>query len=265
MKILREGDEGVDVQRLQTRLFGLGFKPGVVDGKFGQGTKAALIAYQKSEGLLADGIAGAKTLAALGLKFTGKDFDIREVTPEVVKKILPGAPDANITTNLPILLAALKEVELADKNMILMALATIRAETSSFAPISEFKSKYNTSPGGHPFDLYDNRRDLGNQGTPDGDRYKGRGFIQLTGRNNYATHGRAIGLGNKLVTNPELANDPQIAARLLASFLKSKELRIREALHEGDLRQARRLVNGGSHGLEVFKKAFRAGEALLGE
>ena len=36
--------------------------------------------------------------------------------------------------------------------MVLMALATIRAETESFEPISEGKSKFNTSPGGRPFD-----------------------------------------------------------------------------------------------------------------
>ncbi len=144
-----------------------------------------------------------------------------------------------------------------------MARSTIRAETESFEPISEFRSRFNSSPGGLPFDLYDHRSDLGNQGPPDGERFRGRGFIQLTGRFNFQKHGEAIGLGNRLVEEPELANDPQIAAKLLASFLKAKETRIKEALLEKDLKAARRLVNGGSHGLSRFRDAYRRGDGLL--
>ncbi|MDF0667352.1 MAG: hypothetical protein P0119_14930 [Nitrospira sp.] len=59
--------------------------------------------------------------------------------------------------------------------MVLVALAIIRAETESFEPIAEGRSRYNTSPNGHPFDLYDYRKDLGNQGPPDGEQYRGRG------------------------------------------------------------------------------------------
>ncbi len=147
--------------------------------------------------------------------------------------------------------------------MTLMALATIRAETEGFVPISEGQSRFNTSPGGHPFDLYDSRRDLGNQGPPDGARYCGRGFIQLTGRSNYQRHGSAIGLGARLLDEPDLANQPDIAARLLTSFLKGKERLIKEALIEGDLRTARKLVNGGSHGLDRFTDAYTIGDRLI--
>ena len=121
----------------------------------------------------------------------------------------------------------------------------------------------NTSPGGHPFDLYDRRKDLGNQGPPDGASFKGRGFIQLTGRANYQKHGAAIGLDNQLIENPDLANDPEIAARLLSNFLKNQERAIKEALLAHDLRIARRLVNGGSHGLDRFTEAFEIGDRLI--
>ena len=187
---------------------------------------------------------------------------IPDITVDIAARIVP-APRVNIESNLPLVLNALVAPQLADKPMILMALATIRAETGSFLPISEGQSHFNTSPGGHPFDLYDSRANLGNLGPPDGERFKGRGFIQLTGRANYALHGAAIGLGNQLIENPDLANDPGIAARLLASFLKTHEERIRAALTEGDLREARRLVNGGSHGLAAFTAAYTAGLALL--
>ena len=151
--------------------------------------------------------------------------------------------------------------DLTDRGMVLMALATIRAETAGFVPIDEGKSRFNTSPGGKPFDLYDHRKDLGNRGPSDGADFKGRGFIQLTGQSNYQTIGQALGLD--LTGNPAQANKPDVAARILALFLKNKEQRIKEALLEDDLRTARRLVNGGSHGLEQFTVAFRTGERLL--
>ena len=112
----------------------------------------------------------------------------------------------SVTDELPISVIGgyyhLDDAGLGDKDMVLMALATIRAETGNFTPLSEFQSKYNTAPGGPPFGLYDNRKDLGNQGPPDGANFKGRGYIQLTGRSNYQIHGAAIGLGNQLITNP---------------------------------------------------------------
>jgi len=89
--------------------------------------------------------------------------------------------------------------------------------------------------------------------------------VQLTGRANYLQHGRAIGMGEQLVANPELANDPEIAARLLASFLKSREKAILAALAKDDLPAARRLVNGGSAGIARFSDAYRRGQALIPE
>jgi putative chitinase len=188
---------------------------------------------------------------------------IPDITVEIARRILPYAPPTNIESNLPLVLNALETLQLADQPMVLMALATVCAETGRFAPISEGESHYNTSPDGHPFDLYDSRIDLGNLGAPDGERFRGRGFIQLTGRSNYALHGASIGLGNQLIDDPELANDPGIAARLLASFLKLHETKIRAALDANDLREARRLVNGGSNGLPAFEEAYRTGLAIL--
>ncbi|MFZ5556269.1 MAG: hypothetical protein ACOZDY_06025 [Pseudomonadota bacterium] len=88
--------------------------------------------------------------------------------------------------------------------------------------------------------------------------------MQLTGRFNYRRYGEVIGLGDKLEKDPDLASRPDIAGRLLSAFLKSKERRIKEALVAGDLRTARRLVNGGSHGLDRFSDAYLRGERLLG-
>lgn len=67
MPVLKEGSSGPDVTALQQKLKDLGFDPKGVDGTFGPGTKAALIAFQNSKGLEADGKAGPNTLGALQL------------------------------------------------------------------------------------------------------------------------------------------------------------------------------------------------------
>jgi peptidoglycan L-alanyl-D-glutamate endopeptidase CwlK len=263
MSSLRLGSRGPDVTRVQQALRAHGFNPGATDGTFDEGTLAAVLAFQKSERLLADGIVGPRTSAALGLIDRAVVPSILPgVTLHVVAEMFPGTPTRNIELNLPCVLQALVAPELTDKAMVLMSLATIRAETAGFVPISEGQSRFNTSPGGHPFDLYDNRKDVGNAGAPDGERYRGRGFVQLTGRANYDFHGTAIGVP-ELVDDPERANEPDVAARLLASFLKVQERRIKEALLVNDLAGARRLVNGGSHGLDEFVEAFRLGQVLL--
>ena len=68
------------------------------------------------------------------------------------------------------------------------------------------------------------------------------------------------------IRNPkyDLANDPAIAAKLLASLLKNKERAIKEALLGNDLKQAHKLVNGGSHGLDRFADAYAIGTRLIG-
>lgn len=63
-------------------------------------------------------------------------------------------------------------------------------------------------------------RILGNKVKGDGERYKGRGFIQLTGRDNYTRAGQALGL--PLAANPELAADPEIAAKIAVWYWKTR-------------------------------------------
>ena len=181
------------------------------------------------------------------------------------KQIKPERIQGNIRTYLPDLLRALRNEQLGDTNMLMMALGSIRAEASGFKPIDEGVSKYNTTPKGtkgrHLYDKYDHRSDLGNDAYGDGALWKGRGYIQLTGHANYTDIGSRIGVD--LVTDPDVANDPIIAARVLASFLKRHETGIRAALSVNNLTRARKLVNGGSHGLAEFKESFAAGRSYL--
>lgn len=63
----RLGSTGSEVRQVQTKLKQLGFYSGAVDGIYGNNTKTAVTAFQKSCGITADGICGAKTLLYLGL------------------------------------------------------------------------------------------------------------------------------------------------------------------------------------------------------
>lgn len=62
---LREGARGPAVVALQRALSARGFSPGAADGVFGQGTRRAVMAFQRQAGLEADGVVGPRTRAAL--------------------------------------------------------------------------------------------------------------------------------------------------------------------------------------------------------
>jgi putative chitinase len=256
------GMEGGLVAAIQQALLGAGFPPGPADGHFGPATEAAVIAFQKSAGLLDDGMVGRHTAQALGLNPPDGSDSLPQLDLDFVTRMFPNTPAAPIARNLPLVMEALRAAGLTAAPVVLAALATIRAETEGFVPLDEGISRYNTSPGGTSFDLYDHRRDLGNQGAPDGGQFRGRGFVQLTGRSNYARFGARLGL--PLVDEPHRANEPAIAAQLLAGFLAEVEVPLRRALLDGRLATARRLVNGGSNGVARFADAYLTGARALG-
>ncbi|WP_326533067.1 C1 family peptidase [Pseudorhodoferax sp.] len=264
--LLTKGDAGPDIDLLRATLAtllaadanafpSLSAPPGSpIDDDF----DAAIRRWQSGVGLIADGIVGPRCQVLL------------ELAPPVplqpplnvgdVSRLFPATRPANIARYLPYVEAALGAADLTDTAMVIGALGTIRAETEGFVPIAELPSKYNTPPGGAPFSLYDTRKDIGNGAPGDGERYRGRGFVQLTGKANYATYGKRIAID--LVGFPDRANAPEVAAVILAQFLADKATKFRAAVAAGDLRAARRLVNGGSHGLESFSDVFRRAAAI---
>ncbi len=64
------GSRGEEVRQIQTKLKELGYLQGNIDGIYGSQTKSAVTAFQRDRGLSPDGIAGEKTLAALGVGST---------------------------------------------------------------------------------------------------------------------------------------------------------------------------------------------------
>ena len=173
------------------------------------------------------------------------------LTPDAVAQILPHASAANIAEYTPLLIKALHEAGIDDAPMVAYTFGTINAETSAFAPIPEYGSGSE----------YEGRADLGNTQPGDGPRFKGRGFIQLTGRHNYRHMGEKLGVD--LENNPDLALQPDIAVRVFAAYLQPRAHAIRTALANGDLAQARRYVNGGTNGLGPMTDGYNAAMHIL--
>jgi len=231
---------------------------GTAGQTFDETTEAAVRRWQSGVGLIADGIIGPNALELLGMRKPGTmNLDL---SLEKVQQLFPATKPANIERYLPYVVAALDDADLRDRTMICAALGTIRAETEGFLPISEMPSQYNTSPGKAPFSAYEKRADLGNMKDGDGPRFKGRGFVQLTGRDNYTRYGQLLGID--LALQPDLANAPEIAAMLLALYLADQQAAMREAVTASNLKKARKLVNGGSHGLDRFSEVFSIAEAI---
>lgn len=230
--------------------------------EFDATAQAAVRRWQSGVGLVADGIVGPRCMALLGLSKTPP----LEIPLELasVRRLFPATKPANIERYLPYVCAALAAVGLTDRPMILAALGTIRAESEGFLPISEFPSQFNTRAGGAPFGRYDGRRDLGNDQPGDGARFRGRGFVQLTGHDNYEKYGLILGIDLASdAAHADLANAPEVAALLLSVFLAEKADRMRAALAKGDFAAARKLVNGGTHGLERFREVFTIAAGVL--
>ena len=267
MRTLARGTKGDDVARLQALLCLSGFDAKPIDGDFGGGTERAVKACQANHGLAATGAAEADTRKAVGMDepdATGTPVPVcgRVTVDDVARMFHRLTPRANIERYLPAVLRAFADAGMDDRDLVVMALATIRAESEGFEPIDEKVSRFNSSDTADPskrFDRYAGR--LGNRDREDAERYRGRGFIQLTGRNNYRTYTDRLGVA--LLDAPEHANDPDTAARILAAFIGDKRARAKYAILGNDLATARKLVNGGRHGLDRFTEAFETGTRLL--
>ncbi len=98
--------------------------------------------------------------------------------------------------------------------------------TVRFQTLQDAKDIVAAGPEAYFNKVYGGR--MGNTAPGDGFKYRGRGFIQITGKNMYEQVGKMIGVD--LVQNPDLANEPEIAAKIIPAFfkIKAKERNISE-------------------------------------
>ena len=82
------GSTGEEVTEIQQRLTELGYYSGSIDGKFGANTKSAIIEFQKDNNLNADGIAGDKTLKALGIGGSSNNSSFTDAEINLLARII---------------------------------------------------------------------------------------------------------------------------------------------------------------------------------
>lgn len=114
--------------------------------------------------------------------------------------------------------------------------------------------KYKRNPEMIANRVYANRMGNGDEVSGDGWKYRGRGLIQLTGKNNYSSCAKDMGLD--IIDNPDLLLLPEIA--VLASIWFWDKNQINRACDADDIVLMTRMVQGGRLGLEERKKYYEA-------
>jgi putative chitinase len=93
---------------------------------------------------------------------------------------------------------------------------------------------------------------MGNMSPGDGYKFRGRGHIQLTGRDNYAAASKDLGID--LVNTPELAAKPEISGKIAAWYWKKNNLG--GMAQEGNVDGVTKRINGGMNGIDHRRQLF---------
>jgi putative chitinase len=157
-----------------------------------------------------------------------------ELTVEDLLAAMPHATPENVTKFFDKLRQAMLKYEVNTTRRAAAFLAQIAHESGSLRYVEEIASG----------DAYEGRKDLGNTEPGDGKRFKGRGLIQITGRNNYAELSKE--LSYNFITNPEALEKPGAASFSAAWFWFEKGL---NRLADIDaFEKITKRINGGLNG-----------------
>lgn len=243
--LLKRGSSGEDVKKLQIKL---GLTPDAGIAQFGPKTEAAVKAWQKANGLKDDGIVGDATWSKMfGIndqitdavtQVAGLDLDkLKDKVPHgVLEELSKIAESFGITNNL----------------RLAHFLAQCAHESGSWKYRVELASGK----------AYEGRKDLGNTEVGDGVRFKGRGYIQLTGRANYGKFSQFI--GEDCVAQPDLVADKYPLASAAYFFNKNKLWAICDLGATDDVvTKVSKRVNGGTNGLADRLAKFKIYHGLL--
>ncbi len=278
--ILKLGSQGDDVLKLQNKL---GVDP---VGKFGPKTEAAVKAWQQANGLTPDGVVGPSTWAKLmGESTVSAPVVITEPAPAPsagglkLEKLRGHIPDAVIAQipdtaskfniNTPLRLAHFLAqcghesggFKVTSENLNYSAKGLMGIFKKYF-PTQALAEAYQRQPQKIANKVYASRMDNGSEASGDGYKFRGRGYIQLTGRANYTAFGKAI--------NEDIANNPDVVsgkyALLSAAWFWSKNGL--NTLADGGasdqvVTSITKRVNGGTIGLADRIKHFKEYYHLL--
>lgn len=122
-------------------------------------------------------------------------------------------------------------------------------------PTIESAELYERNPEALANKVYGGR--MGNTRPGDGYRYRGRGLLQVTGRDNYRAISKTAGVD--LEASPELLSEPAWALRASVAWWRQNV----PAAAVGDVERVTRIVNGGTHGLDDRKRLTELAERAL--
>ena len=186
----------------------------------------------------------------------GPAGDIGNVDVGRLVAALPPSRRKAAEQNFPYILAEAKQQGVTNKAQLAYILATATHESGAGAHMEEFASGR----------AYEGRSDLGNSQSGDGVRYKGRGYVQLTGRRNYQDWSNRLGMD--LVGNPDIVKDPRVAAKILVGGMMEgtftgKGLGSYVNDEKTDFVGARKTVNGTDRAGEIAGIAQRLQQAMV--
>ena len=276
--VLKVGSEGADVKKLQEKL-------GVeAIGKFGPKTEAAVKAWQKANGLKDDGIVGPATWAKLFGESTPaatvikEDVVIPKGGPLNIEKLKGHIPDT-VLTQIPETAA---KFNITNNLRLAHFLSQCGHESGNFKAVSEnlnysadglkkifgkyFPGNLNESYARKPEKIaarvYASRMGNGDEASGEGFKFRGRGYIQLTGKNNYTNFSKFI--GEDCVANPDLVATKYPLASAGFFFDSNKLWAICDkGADDATVTAVTKRVNGGTIGLADRIKHFKEYYNLL--
>jgi putative chitinase len=270
--LLKKGSTGEDVKTLQAQL------DLTADGIFGSGTETAVKTWQAQNGLDADGIVGDATWAKLfSAQPASSSSDnnssdsscdplqaLKGHIPDEVIAQIPAITELNSSLRLAHFLAQCAhesgDFKVVHENLNYSA-DGLKATFPKYFP-KPLNQSYARDPARIGARVYADRMGNGDEASGDGYTFRGRGYIQLTGKSNYAGFGKSV--GEDIVTDPDL-----IATRYpLASaafFFDSNNI---WSICDGGSTDAvitavTKKVNGGTNGLADRTQYFKQYYALL--
>jgi putative chitinase len=273
--ILKIGSKGEDVKKLQSKL-GLG-----ADGVFGPGTESAVKKWQSSNGLTADGIVGEGTWGKMFdskqliteplVVSSGSGFKLENLKGHIPDAVIAQIPDTakkfNITTPLRLAhflaqcgheSAGFKAVQ---ENLNYSAKGLLGIFKKYF-PTQTLAEQYERNPQKIASKVYGGRMGNGPESTGEGFKFRGRGYIQLTGKQNYTNFTKFI--GEDTVANPDLVATKYPLASA-AFFFNSNGLWsiCDKGADDATVTAVTKRVNGGTIGLPDRIKHFKEYYHLL--
>ena len=276
--VLKVGSEGADVKKLQEKL-------GVeAIGKFGPKTEAAVKAWQKANGLKDDGIVGDATWSKLfgetkpKAEVIKEDVVIAPVGSLNIDKLKGHIPDT-VLAQIP---ETAKKFNITNNLRLAHFLAQCGHESGNFKAVSEnlnysadglkkifgkyFPGNLNESYARQPEKIasrvYASRMGNGDEASKEGFKFRGRGYIQLTGKNNYTNFSKFI--GEDCVTNPDLVATKYPLASAAFFFDSNKLWSICDkGADDATVTAVTKRVNGGTIGLADRIKHFKEYYNLL--